>query len=75
LLWFDNWVGEIVQADVGTIFNEIPAKVGDVAGCLCLPLDAGHYTVIVKTGSHGGSFALDIFAGRVLRFPIGYVDH
>ena len=75
LLWFDNGVGEIVQADVGPNYHEIPAKQGDVAGCLCLPLDPGHYTVILKTPTHKGGFEIDIVAGGILRFPVGYRDH
>jgi hypothetical protein len=68
-------VGEIVQADVGPSYYEIPAKQGEVAGCLCIPLAAGHYTVILKTQTHAGNFEIDIAADRILRFPLGYVDH
>jgi hypothetical protein len=75
LLWFDNHVGEIVEADVAAGNHRIPAKQGDVAGCLCLALDAGHYTVILKTPTHKGSFEIDIVPGGILRFPVGYQDH
>jgi hypothetical protein len=79
LLWFDNHVGEVVRVDVGkdhdTAYYEIPAKQGDVAGCLCLSLDAGRWTVILKTFSHEGVFYVDIVAGQTVRFPISYVDH
>jgi hypothetical protein len=75
LLWFDNWVGEIVQADVGPNYYEIPAKIGEVPGCLCIALDAGPHTVILKTHTHAGTFDINIESGRVLRFPIGYRDH
>jgi hypothetical protein len=65
-------VGEVVSADVGPNYHEIPAKQGDVAGCLCLPLDPGHYNVVLHTGTHEGRFEVDIAAGRVLRFPVSY---
>jgi hypothetical protein len=79
LLWFENWVGEAIQTDIGkgdyTTYYEVPAKVGDEAGCLCLSLDPGRWTIILKTHTHRGTFEVDIEAGRVVRFPIGYRDH
>jgi hypothetical protein len=72
-------VGEVIQTDVGkehdTAYYEIPAKEGDVAGCLCLALEAGRWTVIVKTFTHEGRFEVDVEAGRIVHFPLAYADH
>ena len=74
-----NWVGEVVRLDIGkegnTSYHELPAKQGEEAGCLCLALDAGLWTVILKTFSHEGTFEVPIEAGRIMQFPVGYRDH
>jgi tetratricopeptide (TPR) repeat protein len=71
-IWFENHVGESVQADVGPNFYEVPPKQGDVAGCLCPQMDPGHYTAVIRTGSHEGRFEIDIVAGQTLHFPLSY---
>jgi hypothetical protein len=72
-------VGEVVQLDIGkgndTSYHEIPAKEGDQAGCLCLALEPGRWTVMLKTYTHAGTFEVDIEAGGIIRFPVGYKDH
>ena len=69
-LWFDNHVEEIVSADVGLKTHEIPAKQGDVAGCLCQPFDPGRYTVILHTGTHEVRLDVDVVAGEVRPFVV-----
>jgi tetratricopeptide (TPR) repeat protein len=71
-IWFENHVGETVQADVGPNFYEIPPKQGDVAGCLCPQLDPGHYTAVIRTGTHEGRGDIDIVAGQILPWPLYY---
>ena len=72
VIWFENHVGETVQADVGPNFYEIPPKQGDVAGCLSPQLDPGHYAAVIRTGTHEGRFDIDIVAGQTLHFPLSY---
>jgi len=78
LLWVENFVGEPLQTDIGTnmgtTFYEIPAKQGDVSGCLCLEMDPGHYVLIVKTFTHAGNFEFDIAEGQITHFPLRYQD-
>ena len=78
LLWVENFVGEPLQTDIGTnmgtTFYEIPAKQGDVSGCLCLEMDPGHYVLIVKTFTHSGNFEFDIAEGQITHFPLRYQD-
>ena len=69
-LWFDNHMEQIVSADVGLNYHEIPAKQGDVSGCLCQALDPGRYTVILHTGTHEVRLELDVAAGEVEPFMI-----
>jgi tetratricopeptide (TPR) repeat protein len=70
LIWFENWIGETVQVDVGPNFYEVPPKVGDVAGCLCPQLDPGTYPAILKTGSAEGRWDIVIVAGQTWHQPL-----
>ena len=74
-LWFDNHAEEIVSADVGLDYYEIPAKQGDVPGCLCQPLDPGRYTVILHTGTHEVRLEVDVAAGEVQPFMVYPEEH
>jgi tetratricopeptide (TPR) repeat protein len=78
LLWIENFVGEPLQVDFGTNLGtqayEVPAKQGDVSGCLCLSSDAGHYILVVKTMTHQGRWELDIAPGQITHFPLRYAD-
>jgi tetratricopeptide (TPR) repeat protein len=71
-IWFRNFIGETVRADVGPNFYEIPPKQGDVDGCLCPQLDPGHYMAIVQTDKGELRIEIDIVAGQTLQFPLRY---
>jgi hypothetical protein len=71
-IWFINYVGEIVRADIGPNYYEIPPKQGDVDGCLCPQLDPGHYEAILKTGWGELRTEIDVVAGQTLQFPLSY---
>jgi tetratricopeptide (TPR) repeat protein len=77
-LWVENFVGEPLLVDFGTNLGtqayEVPAKQGDVSGCLCLSADAGHYILVVKTMTHEGRWELDIAPGQITHFPLRYAD-
>ena len=76
LLWLENFVGEPLQVDFGTQFGtqayQVPAKQGDVSGCLCLLQDGGHYILVVKTFTAEGRWELDIVPGQTVHFPLRY---
>ena len=72
LLWFENHIGEIVEVDVGPTHYMVPPKENGIAGCLCAELDPGRHTVAVHTGTHSGTFEIDIVEGQILRFPLSY---
>jgi tetratricopeptide (TPR) repeat protein len=71
-VWFINYVGEIVRADIGPNYYEVPAKQGDVDGCLCPQLDPGHYEAILKTNWGELRTEIDVVAGQTLQFPLSY---
>jgi tetratricopeptide (TPR) repeat protein len=72
LIWFENWIGETVQVDVGPNFYEVPPKVGDTPGCLCPQLDPGTYPAVLKTGSAEGRWDIIIEAGKTWHQPLSY---
>jgi hypothetical protein len=69
-IWFENWIGEIVQVDVGPNFYEVPPKQGDVAGCLCPQLDPGVYPAVLKTGGAEGRWDIEVVAGQTWHQPL-----
>jgi tetratricopeptide (TPR) repeat protein len=69
-IWFENWVGETVQVDVGPNFYEVPPKQGDVAGCLCPQLDPGVYPAVLKTGGAEGRWDIEVVAGQTWHQPL-----
>jgi tetratricopeptide (TPR) repeat protein len=71
-IWFTNYIAETVRADIGPNFYEIPAKQGDVDGCLCPQLDPGNYMAIVQTDKGELRIEIDIVAGQTLQFPLRY---
>lgn len=66
LLWFENRVDEILQADVGPNYYEIPPMVDYVSGCACFQLDPGHYTAILacRWGCQGFTKEVDVVEGE-----------
>lgn len=70
LVWFENWIGETVQVDIGPNFYEVPPKVGDVPGCLCPQLDPGRYPAVLKTGGAEGRWEIEVVAGQVWHQPL-----
>jgi hypothetical protein len=74
-IWFVNYIGETVRVDISPYYFEIPAKQGDVDGCLCPQLDPGHYTAVAATGWGELRTEIDIVAGQTLQFPLSYEGH
>jgi tetratricopeptide (TPR) repeat protein len=69
-IWFENWIGEIVQVDVGPNFYEVSPKQGDTPGCLCPQLDPGRYPAVLKTGGAEGRWDIEIVAGQTWHQPL-----
>jgi tetratricopeptide (TPR) repeat protein len=70
LIWFENWIGETVQVDVGPNFYEVPPKAGDVPGCLCPQVDPGRYPAVLKTGGAEGRWEIEVVAGQIWHQPL-----
>jgi len=75
LVWFENWIGETVQVDIGPNFYEVPPKVGDTPGCLCPQVDPGRYLTILKTGSAEGRWDIEVVAGQVWHQPLSIAGY
>jgi hypothetical protein len=45
ILFLENWMGEVVRADVGAQSVEVPAKQGEEPGRAFVSLEPGHYVV------------------------------
>ena len=74
-IWFTNYIGEPLHVDMSPYVYEVPAKQGDVDGCLCPQLDPGHYTLVIQVGGGEGHWEVDIVAGQIWPFSLEYRDY
>ena len=78
LLWFENWTDELLQADVGPNYYEIPPMdVNYVSGCACFQLDPGHYTAILacRWGCDGFAREIDVVEGETYHMGLYFRGH